>query len=119
MTTIAYVPDLMDRSRLSAVAAVTFVDRPDDLPSAAIDADLVVVDLGRPGVLDALAKIATPTIGFGSHVDRELLEAGRRLRPGHAPVGLFPPRRRVAGRVGRAGVSGAEVERCQPRPART
>jgi hypothetical protein len=77
MTTIAYVPDLMDRSRLSAVAAVTFVDRPDDLPSAAIDADLVVVDLGRPGVLDALATIATPTIGFGSHVDRELLEAAK------------------------------------------
>jgi hypothetical protein len=75
--TIAYVPDLMDRSRLSAVAGVTFVASPAALVDAAVDADLVVVDLGRPGVLDALAQIAVPTIGFGSHVDRVLLDAAR------------------------------------------
>jgi hypothetical protein len=42
----------------------------------------VVVDLARPGVVDALGELAVldprPTIlGFGSHVDREQLTAAR------------------------------------------
>ncbi len=74
---VAYVPDLMDRSRLSTVAEVRFVRAVDELAAAAGDADVVVVDLGRPGVLDVLPAIATPTIGFGSHVDRPLLAAAR------------------------------------------
>ena len=77
MTTYAYVPDLMDRSRLGGID-VTFVARPDELRAAGAD-DVVVVDLSRDGVLDALASVATDarTIGFGSHVDRELLDAAR------------------------------------------
>src|SRR5689334_4807030 len=75
---VAYVPDLMDRSKVSAAAAdVRFVPRPADLADAATAADLVVVDLSRPGVLDALADVAglgVRVIGFGSHVDREVLE---------------------------------------------
>jgi len=74
---VAYVPDLMDRSRLSGLTGVTFVATPAALPDAAAAADLVVVDLGRPGVLEVLARIAAPTIGFGSHVDRELLAAAK------------------------------------------
>jgi hypothetical protein len=74
---VAYVPDLMDRSRLAAVAPVEFVGSPADLPGAAAGADVVVVDLARPGVLDVLPQITVVTIGFGSHVDRTLLEAAR------------------------------------------
>ncbi len=72
----AYVPDLMDRSKLAAAADVTFVPTPSEL--AGTGAEVVVVDLSRAGVLDALAGLgAARTIGFGSHVDRELLEAAR------------------------------------------
>ena len=72
----AYVPDLMDRSRLAAAGDVTFVADPSELGAAG--ADLVVVDLSRPGVLDALGGLAgVRTIGFGSHVDQELLAAAR------------------------------------------
>ena len=56
---VAYVPDLMDRSKVSAAAAgpVTFVASPDELDDVGADADLVLADLGRPGVLDALARL--------------------------------------------------------------
>lgn len=74
----AYVPDLMDRSRLTGVADVAFVATPAEL--ASVDADVVVVDLSRPGVLDMLPAVVgrVPRIvGFGSHVDTELLAAAR------------------------------------------
>src|SRR5207302_1301344 len=72
---VAYVPDLMDRSKVSAAAGdrVRFVGSPAELEAAAAGADLVVVDLSRTGVLEAMARITTRTIGFGSHVDTELL----------------------------------------------
>ena len=72
----AYVPDLMDRSKVAAAAGddITFVRAPADL--AAAGAELVVVDLARPGVLDALADLGgVRSIGFASHVDRELAAA--------------------------------------------
>ncbi|MEY2477749.1 MAG: hypothetical protein QOG87_3064 [Actinomycetota bacterium] len=77
MTTFAFVPDLMDRSRLGGLD-VTFVARPEEL-TAAREGDLVVVDLARPGVLGAVGGLAAGvrTIGFGSHVDRDLLDAAR------------------------------------------
>jgi len=79
MTVLAYVPDLMDRSKVaSAAPATVFVARPDALVDAAAPGDLVVVDLGRPGVLDvlpALAAAGTRVVGFGSHVDRATLDA--------------------------------------------
>src|SRR5687768_10792699 len=78
---VAYVPDLMDRSKVSAAAGdVRFVARPGALVEAAAAADLVVVDLSRPGVIDALADVAAlgvRVIGFGSHVDREVLDEAR------------------------------------------
>ena len=74
MIVVAYVPDLMDRSRITAVAPGTrFVDRPDAL--VGVDADLVVVDLGRPGVVDVLARVVCRTVGFASHVDRDTVAA--------------------------------------------
>ena len=89
----AYVPDLMDRSRLTGVGEVTFVSAPGDL--AAVGAEVVVVDLSRPGVLDAVGQLGTArTIGFGSHVDTELLEAARA-----AGVDEVLPRSRFFARV--------------------
>lgn len=77
MTRIAaYVPDLMDRSKVAAAggADVTFVRSPADL--AGVGSELVVVDLARPGVLDALPGLGgVRTIGFASHVDKELADA--------------------------------------------
>jgi hypothetical protein len=74
---VAFVPDLMDRSKVSSAAGerVRFVPSPEELAGA--EADLVVVDLGRPGVLEALPHIKPRTIGFGSHVDTELLDAAK------------------------------------------
>jgi hypothetical protein len=74
---VAYVPDLMDRSKVAAAggAGLTFVTNPADLPEASGGADLVVVDLSRPGVLEVLPAISAPTIGFGRHDDRERLAA--------------------------------------------
>ena len=79
MTRIAaFVPDLMDRSKVAAAggADVTFVRTAADL--ASVGAEVVVIDLARPGVLDALPALAgARTIGFASHVDRELIDAAR------------------------------------------
>ncbi len=72
----AFVPDLMDRSRISAAVPDTaFVATPAALAGA--EADVVVVDLSRPGVIDALPDIAARTIGFASHVDRDTIDAAR------------------------------------------
>jgi DNA-binding NarL/FixJ family response regulator len=74
----------MDRSKVQAVGgdAVRFVSSAAALVDAASDAAVrtVVVDLSRPGVLDALSALTTAevrTIGFGSHVDSALLDAAR------------------------------------------
>ncbi|MGH9247815.1 MAG: hypothetical protein ACRD29_26580 [Acidimicrobiales bacterium] len=81
---VAYVPDLMDRSRLSAAARsagvdVRFVRSGPDLAGSAVSADVVVVDLSRADSLDALAGLGggARVIGFGSHVDTERLRAAR------------------------------------------
>ena len=78
MTVFAYAPDLMDRSKITAAAEVVVVRRLSDVDAAA--GDTVVVDLSRPGVLDAVPEFVAAgarVIAFGSHVDREMLEAGR------------------------------------------
>lgn len=70
----AYVPDLMDRSKVAAAAPDTaFVSTPHAL--ADVDADVYVVDLNRAGTLDVLAALHGRVIGFASHVDRETLAA--------------------------------------------
>ena len=77
-TVVAYVPDLIDRSKVaSSGAAVTFVARPAELARAAADrqADLVVVDLTRPGVLDALPDVSVPVVAFANHTRRDLMDA--------------------------------------------
>jgi hypothetical protein len=75
---VAYVPDLMDRSKVAAAADVRFVARPADLAGAAAPGDLVVVDLTRPGVVEALGDLAaTRVIGFANHTSREVMAAAR------------------------------------------
>lgn len=80
MKVLAYVPDLMDRSRLQAASAAAgaeleVVAAPDAL--VGMPADLCVVDLSRPGILDVLPQLNGRVIGFGPHVDRDLLRAAR------------------------------------------
>lgn len=77
VTVAAYVPDLMDRSKVAAAApAAAFVARPEALVE--LDADVYVVDLNRPGALDVLDRLVGPgrrVVGFASHVERDTLAA--------------------------------------------
>ena len=78
----AYVPDLMDRSRVTAALSdVHFVASPSAL--ASVEADVVAVDLTRPGVVAALAELASRpsrprVVGFANHERRDLMEEARR-----------------------------------------
>lgn len=78
---VAHVPDLMDRSRLGRLGAdveVVFVARPEALADQVVATDLVVVDLSRPGVLEAVAAgLAATVVGFAPHIDASLLAAAQ------------------------------------------
>ena len=78
MNVVAFVPDLMDRSRLAAaVPGVRFVTAAEELAEIEADADVVLVDLARPGVLEVLPRLQARVIGFASRVDTELVDAAR------------------------------------------
>ena len=69
MRTVAFVTDLMDRSRLAG--AFTDLEVTTD-PTAAAGADVVLVDLARHADLVAAIRAAAPTariVAFGPHVD--------------------------------------------------
>jgi hypothetical protein len=74
---VAFVPDLLDRSKLAAAGEVSFVGRPDQLAEMARSsgAELVVVDLTRPGVVDVIGDISVPVVAFANHTRRDLMEA--------------------------------------------
>jgi hypothetical protein len=74
---VAYVPDLMDRSKVAAAGDCIFVSRPADLAALSPDADLVVVDLTKPGVVDVLADLDGRVIGFANHTSRDVMDAAR------------------------------------------
>jgi DNA-binding NarL/FixJ family response regulator len=84
---LALVADLMDRSRISAagVGGVAFVATPAALLARLRDADpapgVVVLDLGGRGVMGSLSEIRAATtariVGFGAHVERDLLDDAR------------------------------------------
>ena len=74
---VGYVPDLMDRSKVAAAGDATFVSRPADLAALSKEADVVVVDLTRPGVVDVLADLQGRVIGFANHTAREAMAAAR------------------------------------------
>jgi glutamate/tyrosine decarboxylase-like PLP-dependent enzyme len=86
---VAFVPDLMDRSKVKArfpeaelvaspVALVEAIGRLDPGDRAV---GLVIVDLGRAGVIDALGALGDTggahLVGFASHVDEATLDAAR------------------------------------------
>jgi hypothetical protein len=81
---VAYVPDLMDRSRVemasrTAGRSVEFLPRPEDL-AVAVErgASFVLIDLAHAGVLEVLPRLRRAhTVGFASHVDKVLLAAAR------------------------------------------
>lgn len=75
---VAYVPDLMDRSKVAnAPAEIRFVASPADLAGAAAaeTTDLVVVDVTRPGVVEAIAGVPVRVLGFSKHTNREAIDA--------------------------------------------
>ena len=74
---LAYVPDLMDRSKVAAAGDCVFASRPADLAALCPSADLVVVDLTRPGVVEVLADLDARVIGFANHTSREVMDAAR------------------------------------------
>jgi hypothetical protein len=74
---VAYVPDLMDRSKVAAAGDCVFVSRPGDLVAHSAAADVVVVDLTRPGVVDVLPELDGRVIGFANHTARDVMEAAR------------------------------------------
>jgi hypothetical protein len=74
---VAYVPDLMDRSKVAAAGDCVFVSRPADLAALCAEADVVVVDLTKPGVVDVLTGLDARVIGFANHTSRDVMEAAR------------------------------------------
>ena len=72
----AYTPDLMDRSKISAAFPdCRFVARPEALVGLA-QAEVILVDLSKKGVLDVLADIVAGgarVLAYGAHVDKALL----------------------------------------------
>ena len=79
MRVVVLSPDLVDRSHISAVLPdAELVSVAAQLPAAAEGADVVVVDVSRPGVLDVLAQVvasAGDVVAFGPHVDTAALAA--------------------------------------------
>lgn len=72
MTVYAFVPDLMDRSRITAALDdVTFTDDPE----ACSGAQVVIVDLARRGALVRDVRAVAPSariVGFLPHLDDAL-----------------------------------------------
>ncbi len=83
-TVVALVPDLMDRSRVvAAVPHARFVSDVAALAKALVGTGreaVALVDLGREDVvaaIEALASGGARVVGFGSHVDTDLLDRAR------------------------------------------
>ena len=105
MRVIAVVPDLMDRSKVTArFPGAEIVGSAADLVAAMgrlgdrqRSAALVLVDLGRPGVIDAVRQLpraaaAGPglhVVGFASHVDAATLDAAREAGVEALPRSVF------------------------------
>jgi AmiR/NasT family two-component response regulator len=75
MKVVAFVPDLMDRSRFPRGTDVTFVRTADELAEAATDAELVIVDMSRAGAFEAIEALKdVRRIGFTNHENTELIQ---------------------------------------------
>ncbi len=98
MRVVALVPDLMDRSRVGAAARAGGVDLVVVAGPAALVAaltgsgpvDLVLADLARPGVLDAVAALdGVAVVGFAAHVDGPTFDAARAAGVEALPRSVF------------------------------
>lgn len=80
MRVVAYVPDLIDRSRISTIQSGTeFVDDLAKLADAAQGADVVLLDLSRKGAVQAIAGVPCARIvGFANHTAKDTFEDARR-----------------------------------------
>ena len=79
MRVIAYVPDLIDRSRITNVAPdARFVESPADLPSASSEADIALIDISRKGAVEVVSGLqCSRVVGFTNHTDRAAMETAR------------------------------------------
>ena len=79
MLVVAFVPDLMDRSRITNVQPETrFVDSPQDLVAASTGADLAIVDISRAGTLEVLSGLnCSRVVGFTNHTEKKAMETAR------------------------------------------
>jgi CheY-like chemotaxis protein len=91
MKVVAYVTDLMDRSRFGAVEAkVVFVRTAADAVANIEEGDVVVLDLSRPDALDVAHAVRdTRMVGFLAHVETARIQAAK-----DAGVGEVLPRSR-------------------------
>ena len=86
MTVYAISTDLMDGSKLRGAIDGLRVVRPgDDLDSA----EVVLVDLGLPGALEAAIASGGRVIAYGSHVDEAVLDAASAAGADAMPRSLF------------------------------
>ena len=79
MRVIAYVPDLIDRSRITTVEPdAQFFDRPADLSSVSSDADVALIDISRKGAVDVVSALqCSRVVAFTNHTDRATMERAR------------------------------------------
>lgn len=86
MTVYAISTDLMDGSKLRGAIDGLRVVRPGaDLE----DAEVVLVDLGLPGALDAAIASGARVIAYGSHVDDATLDAASAAGAEAMPRSVF------------------------------
>ncbi len=81
---VAYVPDLMDRSRIAAAVAaagrrLVVATSPAQMVALAGEPGATfLVDLSRPGAPDVLAALPVErSVGFAGHVERDLISRAR------------------------------------------
>lgn len=79
MRVVAFVPDLIDRSRITNVTdEATFVDSVKALVPASAQADIVLIDLSRAGAVEVLRQLECHRIvGFTNHTDKAAMEGAR------------------------------------------
>lgn len=79
MRVVAFVPDLIDRSRITNIVEdAKFVDTAAALVPASSEADVVLVDISRDGAVEVLAQLRCGrVVGFTNHTDKSGMQKAR------------------------------------------
>lgn len=79
MRVVAFVPDLIDRSRITGVVEdAAFVDTVAALVPASAAADIVLIDLSRAGAVEVLPRLECHRIvGFTNHTQKAAMDGAR------------------------------------------